>query len=254
MALVRCKECRTKVSTSATACPKCGATGEAIAPQKKSPMAVIIVLVSIVVLVMIGVINGADTSGSASTDRIVQIDPAAELEAALRDDPSRWLELLATYQPERHNELIENLEERTEVLLAEVRALPASEVERNMLGYAELVAMNPNDSFFQQKYEHYKSEYDVIQQRLRAERTCAGTSMSTEAGLYAKEIVKRSLKAPRTAKFPWVVEGRHLGNCRFLVASYVDAENSFGAMIRTNYTVTLQRQGLNWQLEDIQTY
>lgn len=62
-----------------------------------------------------------------------------------------------------------------------------------------------------------------------------------DAKICAMEIVKQNLKAPSTADFPapslmsasnsygdtWVVEG------------YVDAENSFGAMIRENFTVTL---------------
>ena len=39
MALVKCKECKTKVSTTALSCPKCGATGEAIAAKTKEETA-----------------------------------------------------------------------------------------------------------------------------------------------------------------------------------------------------------------------
>lgn len=49
--------------------------------------------------------------------------------------------------------------------------------------------------------------------------------------------VKGLLKAPATAKFPWdspaVID---LGNNEFLLRSYVDAQNGFGALIRSNYT------------------
>ena len=61
----------------------------------------------------------------------------------------------------------------------------------------------------------------------------------TEALTCAKSRVKEMLKSPRTAKFPWgsdeavikLIEGT-----TFEVSSYVDAENSFGAILRTNYT------------------
>ena len=80
--------------------------------------------------------------------------------------------------------------------------------------------------------------------------SCSGSDSSEEkdyddyawdAKICAMQIVEQNLKAPSTADFPapslmsasnpygdtWVIEG------------YVDAENSFGAMIRENFTVTL---------------
>lgn len=60
------------------------------------------------------------------------------------------------------------------------------------------------------------------------------------ASVCAKTYIEESLKAPSTAKFPWsggnVVP---LGKNKYTVENYVDAQNSFGAMIRTNYTCTV---------------
>lgn len=55
-------------------------------------------------------------------------------------------------------------------------------------------------------------------------------------------FVKDALKAPSTAKFPvysedMVVDG---GDGSFIVSAYVDAQNSFGAMMRSNYVCIMQ--------------
>lgn len=70
----------------------------------------------------------------------------------------------------------------------------------------------------------------------------------------SKEFVKKNLKAPSTAKFPWYREAvvKDLGGGRFSVSAYVDAQNSFGAQIRTYYTCVLKgADELNWTLESI---
>ncbi|MFG5863635.1 hypothetical protein [Metapseudomonas sp. CR1201] len=63
----------------------------------------------------------------------------------------------------------------------------------------------------------------------------------------AKLIIKKHLKSPSSAKF--AVDGvdqvsiQPLGGCRFRVASHVDSQNSFGAMLRTNFYITVRRDG-----------
>ena len=80
----------------------------------------------------------------------------------------------------------------------------------------------------------------------------------TMAFVISQEFVKKHLKAPATASFPWgtnsdgvsVVER---GRCEYTVNAYVDAENSFGAKLRTQYRadVTYMPEGNSWQLNDI---
>lgn len=69
-----------------------------------------------------------------------------------------------------------------------------------------------------------------------------------------KSFVRDRLKAPRTAKFPWSASEAttDLGGGRYQVVSYVDAQNAFGAMLRTNYSCTVQWAGGDrWQLEKL---
>lgn len=61
-----------------------------------------------------------------------------------------------------------------------------------------------------------------------------------EAFTVACEIVKASLKAPSSAKFCKVTEAEieHVGNGRYWVKGWVEAQNSFGAVIRQSFQVT----------------
>ncbi len=75
----------------------------------------------------------------------------------------------------------------------------------------------------------------------------------------AQQFVEQNLKAPRSAKFPWSfdryqiyeLEGEGWENC-YEVTGYVDAQNSYGAMIRSNFTVHLKDLGDDqWRLLNI---
>lgn len=56
----------------------------------------------------------------------------------------------------------------------------------------------------------------------------------------AQLIVEDYLKAPSTAKFCKLSDATvtHLGNGEYMVTGWVDAENSYGAMIRSDFVVT----------------
>ena len=80
----------------------------------------------------------------------------------------------------------------------------------------------------------------------------------TEACVISRNFIKPILKSPKTADFPMfdcvAVESEE--NV-WVVNSYVDAQNSFGAMIRSYYMVKLQYTGgnsldsRNWELLDV---
>lgn len=71
-----------------------------------------------------------------------------------------------------------------------------------------------------------------------------------DAYFNSQVYVQTQLKAPSTAKFPNskdpAVVVADLGGNAAQVTAYVDAQNSFGAMIRQHYTATLK-----WQHDDI---
>lgn len=71
---------------------------------------------------------------------------------------------------------------------------------------------------------------------------------------FAKLFVKDRLKSPKTAEFAPFSDAK----CEPLsdgktwqIYSYVDSQNSFGAMLRTGFYVKLIEDGPNWKLLDI---
>ncbi|KAI9129282.1 hypothetical protein [Acaryochloris sp. CCMEE 5410] len=87
------------------------------------------------------------------------------------------------------------------------------------------------------------------------EEACADT---TTAFVMSQSFVKKHLKSPGTAEFPYTsskdVNIEYQGNCRHKVWAYVDAQNSFGATIRNRYYVEVKNKiGTDtWELKDIE--
>ncbi len=112
-----------------------------------------------------------------------------------------------------------------------------------------------------------KSAPPTVDPQKQAERDRMRIKVCTEkfyAVDEAKELVRNSLKAPSTATFPgsflepfkdtYAAPGK---DCSWTIESYVDAQNTFGAMIRSAWRVKLQLQDINaynnpiWTVKDI---
>lgn len=81
----------------------------------------------------------------------------------------------------------------------------------------------------------------------------------SRALIEARDFVKARLKAPRTAKWPGLFatdeKVTHLGDGTYAILSYVDAENTFGAMVRTHYVCKVRYVGEGeWRLEELDMY
>lgn len=87
----------------------------------------------------------------------------------------------------------------------------------------------------------------------------SGSSTSDHDGTMAEvmceKFMKNQLRAPATADFSSSSESATpMGNDKFVVRGYVDAQNGFGANIRTNYVCTVQYTGgANWRLLSLTT-
>jgi len=74
-----------------------------------------------------------------------------------------------------------------------------------------------------------------------------------EGGAYVwtRDFVRQRLKAPRTAKFPyiWNAHFEDMGDRKWRVVCYVDAQNAFGAEVRTYYDAVVRYVGnYKWEL------
>lgn len=70
------------------------------------------------------------------------------------------------------------------------------------------------------------------------------------AEVAAEDIILQLLRSPSTAEFPSRPTVLYLGDCRHLVTSQVDAQNSFGATIRQDYAVEVKYSAGRWSLVD----
>jgi len=69
---------------------------------------------------------------------------------------------------------------------------------------------------------------------------------STMAYIMLEDFVKERLVSPGSARFPGVFDGRaehitSLGNRRYRITSWVDSQNSFGAVLRTHFTAEIEQ-------------
>lgn len=72
---------------------------------------------------------------------------------------------------------------------------------------------------------------------------------------YAKGFIKENLKSPSTAKFPGTFEKkdhvRNLGNGEYLIESWVDSQNSFGAMVRSRWSCKIIMKNERVKVENL---
>ncbi len=86
-------------------------------------------------------------------------------------------------------------------------------------------------------------------------KKCNDTTM---AFVMSQEFVRRRLKAPSTAEFPYITNDQVAvstkPDCAFRVIGWVDAQNGFGAQIRSRYVVDLRLlddEAGTWQMIDV---
>ncbi len=71
--------------------------------------------------------------------------------------------------------------------------------------------------------------------------SCFASDPKRDAWVCAQDIVKKSIKTPSTAKFCSYSEATitDLGDDNYRVEGYVDAQNTYGAVIRSNFDAHL---------------
>ena len=191
--------------------------------------------------------------------------PDEYLESLEKSDPLKWIEELEVLKPDEYakrkpefDALKVSYAAKAEedrlanigILEAKALAIPASNFSENIKAYKELSKLDPENQIYKDKI----ATYEAKQKEANATAAKCGSGNYHDAFFYGKEYVKSNLKAPRSAKFGSYgnTSVQHYKGCKFVVKGYVDSQNSFGAMLRSNYSVTLTPNGLGWALIDIQ--
>jgi len=134
-------------------------------------------------------------------------------------------------------------------LETKVRPIPASDFSANLDQYRQLLALDPTNKRYQSKVSHYEAKAEErlnVQSALTPQQN-ATVQCRKRLGKWlpqrvAKKIVKKSLKAPWSARFSnyrTQLEEAEQARCDYFITVDVDAKNSFGVMIRNTMTVVV---------------
>ena len=104
--------------------------------------------------------------------------------------------------------------------------------------------INSYDRMIDQELRAMGIDEDIIKNRKNKTTTSnntTGADRNSDAWICAKDIVESNLKSPTSAKFCSYSEAtiQSLGNNKYKITGYVDADNTFGASMRNDFTVTL---------------
>ncbi len=97
----------------------------------------------------------------------------------------------------------------------------------------------------EQKKQEFKNALQEIKDermKYRGNENAKSYLSNDEIAYAAQQFVEKSLKSPSTAEFPGLFKSTvtKKGSDTYYISSYVDSENGFGAMIRSNYVVELK--------------
>ncbi len=87
--------------------------------------------------------------------------------------------------------------------------------------------------------------------------SCGKSNMCESDGMayvMSQKYVKNHLKSPSSAKFPHApMSSSYLGSCTHVVTGSFEASNSFGAMMRSTYKVTMKynEENRTWSGSDL---
>ena len=112
------------------------------------------------------------------------------------------------------------------ILSAMIRGITMTEKEKLELN-KRIEAKNKKDA------EEIKAEKLKVQIE-------KGNALKVKAVVYSHICVEQNLKSPSSAEYPYGTDGVvQINDSIFVVNSYVDSQNGFGAMLRTKYRCKL---------------
>lgn len=102
-----------------------------------------------------------------------------------------------------------------------------------------------------------QQEYLNKQQSVSLNKAPSKRMDKSLAYIMCKKMIAEKLKSPKSAEFAkdWNQHVTYLGDGKYKVNSYVDSQNSFGALIRSKFSCVMTDLGESkWQMSDVIFY
>ncbi len=238
MALTKCKDCKTEMSKKAKSCPKCGA------PAKKKTS-----FLTWLVLILIGfgfvgyVVGNKDIQEKKSAEskyfnanKSVIIDGIGNsIESGKHGEALQAVERYLHTGDLEIKALHKKL--KVELIVSELKAVPASDFKKNKELYGQLVELNPGTEKYKEKLDFYSKK--------AARQDLVEKQFSPWDGSHAKleRLIKGAMNDPDSYehdKTTYSDMGDHL-----VVKTVYRGKNGFGGMVRNFITAKV---GLGGQI------
>ena len=253
---MKCNNCGKKIKKKVSFCPNCGApvdnnvdlspTTDPLTngrPKKRKKKFIIAIILVILLFLIIGSCGGNSDEPSSADD--AQADNPKQSEATQKSDAEKEAEKLGIDVSEYEN------------LAAAYASIGIDDIDD---------ITNNNDGSYTVTYEDYYFVATVengavnnimsgtivfysdgAAQEQVSNRIVTSTEF-TWLTSYAEEDVKANLKSPKSAEFPGTILDANEWDIQkngtsYTVSSWVDAQNSFGAQIRSNFVIVYSWDG-----------
>lgn len=250
MALIKCPECKKKMSDKARSCPHCGyiITLFDISKTKsesKTQKIVGTIIIGILIIIVINKCSKSDIE-QIPINYKKTVTKYVTTNLNVREAPDTESDVIKVLKPNEVVNTFDTLINGFTVIL---------DPDKTIFGWSSNKYLQTSP-LSQNQLEEIKIKKIVDQEKRKNE--WKDKDERIKAWLLTKDIVEGSLKSPATAEFPYynssfVYKGTTtLDYVYYTVRAYVDSQNGFGALIRTNFIVKLKQTSTDdWDLVDI---
>lgn len=263
MAMIKCPECRKKISSNATVCPNCGMPLDPVQANNNSKKSKsnkkLIIIAILLILMIIGAVSGdkEDKTSEITTETVTESINNSETtsetestEVVLTEKEQFILDASTDFNEELANTAYDLLTEMgfswieyerksdngymvasVEINKEESNSWLPSKWDLYIEFVDGILTYIGNESYVLYQDNEIKMNYDQLEARY--------ISLDDQAQYitWGKKWIEESLKAPSTVKY--IDDSIRIGkNYNYvMMAGELDAQNSFGAMIRSTFIV-----------------
>jgi len=169
-----------------------------------------------------------------------------------------WMELEEYYLGNLKEWRPDEYSERMKILEEEADKVSPSDWDNNIRIHRELLKLNPEDIKYARKLSYFeKTKGDLEKKaeeeeriRIQIEKAELSCHSAMEAFGYSKQFITKELRNPSSAEFGSRQNSliRKIGNCKYQIINFVNAENGFGGISRQHYIIHMKfnKEEMNW--------